>query len=218
MPIYKKSAEMRKNIMEATQQLVLEQGYGKTSVKDITQRLGIPRSLLYYYFKNKDDIMLELYRTFFAQNEELASKALPWGEQPLVRLMLKYILFRRRIAYNSLFTEFIITSPDYAVVGVDEAAQMANTYYSDSCEAFRHCGLPLDGEEFQIHVLMTESVSRALFRGEYYNTVHMTERKSIECFAEHTVMLTFNLDKAQMRVILDQAFAYADQIEAETAP
>ena len=90
---YKKSAEMRKNIVDAMAVLVQKNGYGKTSLKDISDYLGIPRSLIYYYFKNKDDIMHVLYYERFSMTEQLAEKVLPRGEEPLVRLMLKYLLY-----------------------------------------------------------------------------------------------------------------------------
>lgn len=62
---YKKSAEMRKNILEATKHVVQENGYTKTAIKDVADYLGVPRSLVYYYFKNKESIMQVLFREAF---------------------------------------------------------------------------------------------------------------------------------------------------------
>ena len=60
MATYKKSMEMRKKIMEATEHLILTKGYFHTNIKEIAEHLNIPRSLIYYYFSNKEDLMHEI--------------------------------------------------------------------------------------------------------------------------------------------------------------
>ena len=108
---------MRKSIVETMALLVRKNGYEKTNIRDISEYLNIPRSLIYYYFKNKDDIMHVLYYERFSITEQLAEKVLPRGEEPLVRLMLKYLLYRRNIICDPLFAEYIATAPEYASRG-----------------------------------------------------------------------------------------------------
>ena len=117
MAVYKKSAEMRKSIVETMALLVRKNGYEKTNIRDISEYLNIPRSLIYYYFKNKDDIMHVLYYERFSMTEQLAEEVLPRGEEPLVRLMLKYLLYRRNVICDPLFAEYIATAPEYASRG-----------------------------------------------------------------------------------------------------
>ena len=81
MAVYKKSAEMRKSIVETMELLVRKNGYEKTNIRDISEYLNIPRSLIYYYFKNKDDIMHVLYYERFSMTEQLAEEVLPRGEE-----------------------------------------------------------------------------------------------------------------------------------------
>ena len=88
MATYKKSAEMRNNILQAMKHLVLEKGYGKTGIKDIAEYLGIPRSLVYYYFDHKHSIMREIYAQRFSEVSQIVSTVLPLGKEPIVRLML----------------------------------------------------------------------------------------------------------------------------------
>lgn len=213
MPAYKKSAEMRRNIMDTMRQLVLEKGYSKTSITEVADRLGVSRALLYYYFTNKNDIMIALYDEQFHNLDSIALKVFRQDEDPLAWLMLKYIIFHRKIVTNPLFNEFIILSPDFASVGLDTTAEMSEQYYSDSYRAFKHYGKSADTNEFRIHVLMTEAVSRAFMQGEYYKTIHLTERETMEQFGSRTVMLTFGLTSEEFCAILDKAFDLADQLE-----
>ena len=42
-------------------ELFTEQGYDKTSLRDIAERLGTTKAALYYHFARKEDILLELH-------------------------------------------------------------------------------------------------------------------------------------------------------------
>lgn len=45
-------------ILDAAKLLFNRQGYAKTSVDDISQAVGMRKSSLYYYFKNKEDLFM----------------------------------------------------------------------------------------------------------------------------------------------------------------
>lgn len=51
-------SEKRDQILNAAKLLFNRQGYAKTSVDDISQAVGMRKSSLYYYFKNKEDLFM----------------------------------------------------------------------------------------------------------------------------------------------------------------
>ncbi len=51
----------RERILDIALELFTEQGYDKTSLRDIAQRLGTTKAALYYHFERKEDILLELH-------------------------------------------------------------------------------------------------------------------------------------------------------------
>lgn len=212
MPHYKKSAEMRKKILSATVRVVLDTGYLNLSIKEIANRLDVPRSLIYYYFDNKDAIMHELYQLQYQKLDVLASQVLPDNIDPLVQVIFKYIIFRRQMAQNPLFSDYIMYHQPYAAMSSAEAIQNQSEYYSDTYQAFQHYGLPTNGSKYQLHVLMVESVAQALRQGEASGLLQCSEWDSIKYFAEHTVMVTFDLTKDQLKPILKQAFELADRV------
>jgi AcrR family transcriptional regulator len=66
-------------LRELALQLFAEQGYEKTSLREIAERLGVTKAALYYYFKSKEDIVASLVEDYVAQLDELIA----WGkEQP----------------------------------------------------------------------------------------------------------------------------------------
>lgn len=212
MSKYKKSDEMRRRILSATVQVVLSTGYLNLSIKEIANQLGVPRSLIYYYFSNKDGIMQELYRLRYRELDTLASQVLPDNVDSLVRVIFKYIIFRRQMVHNPLFSDYILYHQPYAAMSNAEVIETQAEYYSDTYRAFQQYGLPTDGSKYQFHVLMIESVAQALRQGEASGQLRWTEWESIEHFAEHTVMVTFDLTKDQLKPILKQAFELADMV------
>jgi AcrR family transcriptional regulator len=55
-------AGKREAVLETAAELFLEKSYGRTSMNDVAERLNITKPALYYYFRNKEEILLECYR------------------------------------------------------------------------------------------------------------------------------------------------------------
>jgi AcrR family transcriptional regulator len=51
----------RERILDVALELFNEQGYDKTSLREIAERLGVTKAALYYHFERKEDILLELH-------------------------------------------------------------------------------------------------------------------------------------------------------------
>jgi len=51
----------RERILDVALELFNEQGYDKTSLRQIADRLGVTKAALYYHFERKEDILLELH-------------------------------------------------------------------------------------------------------------------------------------------------------------
>jgi AcrR family transcriptional regulator len=76
------SGSTRERILDIGLDLFIEHGYDRTSIRDIAERLGTTKAALYYHFKSKADILLELYLRLHGLGEQLldALEALPDGE------------------------------------------------------------------------------------------------------------------------------------------
>jgi AcrR family transcriptional regulator len=51
-----KSEQSQKKIIEATVRLLAENGYGRTSISDISDATGLTKGALYHHFSNKDEL------------------------------------------------------------------------------------------------------------------------------------------------------------------
>jgi AcrR family transcriptional regulator len=63
--------DTRSRLRELALELFAEQGYEKTSLREIAERLGVTKAALYYYFKSKEDIVASLVEDYVAQLDEL---------------------------------------------------------------------------------------------------------------------------------------------------
>jgi AcrR family transcriptional regulator len=74
-----KAGGTRERILDIALDLFIDQGYDKTSLREIADRLGFSKAALYYHFTSKADILLALHLRL----HELGSKALARvGETP----------------------------------------------------------------------------------------------------------------------------------------
>ena len=65
------STDTRARILAQAAQLFAEQDFSGTSIGEIAQRAGIAKSVIYHYFKSKDDILKTLIDEFIDEAVEL---------------------------------------------------------------------------------------------------------------------------------------------------
>lgn len=69
-------------ILDATEKLMLEEGYAAVSTRRVAAEAGLKPSLVHYYFPTTDDLLLACYRRAADLNIQRTQEALS-GEQPL---------------------------------------------------------------------------------------------------------------------------------------
>ncbi|MEG1984751.1 MAG: TetR/AcrR family transcriptional regulator [Oscillospiraceae bacterium] len=71
-------------IMETMYRLIAEKGYDKTSIGQIADAIGIKKASIYYYFKSKEDIFLqmvrELYKEDYSEQADFSKKEIGTDE------------------------------------------------------------------------------------------------------------------------------------------
>ncbi len=95
----------REEIISAAQKLIIQKGYRKTSVEDITKEAGIAKGSFYTYFKSKDSLM----ESIFSEKIEVLSKGLEdslKNVQGLDDTIKKYIRYYLSVSENE--AEFIL--------------------------------------------------------------------------------------------------------------
>src|ERR1700685_3510913 len=85
--------DTRARIQRVAVELFAEQGYDKTSLREIAERLDVTKAALYYHFKSKEDIVRSLLDDYFAQLDSLTDWARGQPATPAVRaeILTRYI-------------------------------------------------------------------------------------------------------------------------------
>ena len=75
--------DTRSRAQKVALELFAEQGYEKTSLREIAERLGVTKAALYYHFKSKEDIVHSFTDDYFAELDALLdwAKEQPRGER-----------------------------------------------------------------------------------------------------------------------------------------
>ncbi len=71
----RRGTDTKGRIQEVALELFAEQGYEKTSLREIAERLGVTKAALYYHFRTKEDIVASLFDDLMAQIDEI----IEWG-------------------------------------------------------------------------------------------------------------------------------------------
>jgi AcrR family transcriptional regulator len=90
-------AHTRQRIQSVALELFAEQGYDKTSLREIAERLGVTKAALYYHFKSKEDIVTSLVEDFYRQIDELIAwgATLPGTPQSRADVLTRYFAIVR---------------------------------------------------------------------------------------------------------------------------
>lgn len=73
--------EMRELILDAALELFNEQGYEKTSLRQIAERVGVTKAALYYHFERKEEILFELHLRLHALGSDILDRLAELGDE-----------------------------------------------------------------------------------------------------------------------------------------
>jgi AcrR family transcriptional regulator len=85
--------DTRSRLRELALEMFAEQGYEKTSLREIAERLGVTKAALYYYFKSKEDIVASLVEDYVSELDGLIDWARSQPRSPATRtaIVSKYL-------------------------------------------------------------------------------------------------------------------------------
>jgi AcrR family transcriptional regulator len=81
----------RQRIQDVALELFAEQGYEKTSLREIAERLDVTKAALYYHFKTKEEILVSIFEDLSQPIVDL----IEWGKAQPQTLETKQEIIRR---------------------------------------------------------------------------------------------------------------------------
>ncbi|MFI8218129.1 TetR/AcrR family transcriptional regulator [Streptomyces sp. NPDC085932] len=87
----RRRGDTRRRIQDVALELFAEQGYEKTSLREIAERLDVTKAALYYHFKTKEEILVSIFEDLTQPIEDL----IDWGRSRPHTLETKQEIIRR---------------------------------------------------------------------------------------------------------------------------
>ena len=91
---------LRGQILDESAKLFIEHGFNGTTINDIAASLGVTRTNIYYYFKDKREILEELTGDIFMTGRMIAKKAAEPRSDPVLALRELVEIFARVVLSN----------------------------------------------------------------------------------------------------------------------
>ena len=91
---------LRRQILDESAKLFIEHGFNGTTINDIAASLGVTRTNIYYYFKDKKEILVELTGDIFLTGRMIAKKAAEPRSDPVLALRELVEIFARVVLSN----------------------------------------------------------------------------------------------------------------------
>lgn len=87
----RRRGDTRQRIQDVALELFAEQGYEKTSLREIAERLDVTKAALYYHFKSKEEILVGIFEDLSRPMEHLVE----WAREQPHTLETKQEIIRR---------------------------------------------------------------------------------------------------------------------------
>ncbi len=102
-------SETRTLIIEATEQVIREEGYAATSTRRVALRAGLKPSLVHYYFPTTDDLLLAVFEVGAAKSDMMIEAALASGDP--IRALWRFFSDNSRTALSVEYLALAIRRP-----------------------------------------------------------------------------------------------------------
>ena len=127
-----KPAPRRAELLDVAVNLFYEKGYAHTTLQDIADRMGFTKAAIYYYAKNKEELLVEIYEAIvepaIADARALADRPAPDGATQFVALIEQHLqTFLRNVEANAVFDVQNVTLSEAAKHRIQSLGRDYNT-------------------------------------------------------------------------------------------
>ena len=183
MKITKEQKQEKLNaIVESAISVFVALGYEKTTFKDIADKMGIARSTIYLYFKDKFELLKACINYQFGQNKELFLKMDFDKYQNQKEALIEILSRLEQISKEQNLKQFIVTIAAQAVHDENIANLWKHEVFSNLKALWQEIGSRLK---------LTEATSQFYFTIIY--SVFFTTNYTSTCVKEQDPMMNFSL-------------------------
>lgn len=193
----KKSLKTKEQLLNTAKHLFYSQGYDHTTTRQIADQSGISQSVLFYHFKNKEEILHILVRIYYQNLSIQVMAAAP--SLTGVELLLAYFYVQFfSLYYNRRFKSLILQAED----------TVADILYNDYCKTLFPALKegPEDKDQPLIDITILIASQNAVLR--------LSDKGRVSIGFERFIEILLNLMKAYLALDTKTVNAALPKIEA----
>jgi len=115
------------SILQAAKRLFCEHGYPQTKIQDVAREAEVSVGTVYFYFRNKEDLLLQLMDAIALNMRSILGQAFQTGETPLERF---------ENAGRTFFEEFCLAHPHQLIILLRESVGISKEIEAKRKEIF----------------------------------------------------------------------------------
>jgi len=212
---YKKSAETRQRIIEATKKLFIRKGYYNTTIKEIAAEAHIIHSSIYYYFRNKEAIARVIFDIVAEKIILARDAALEADPDRLTNTILTYILTFKYLALNKATQAVYYDMVQYANYDKVNLERVQRTFYGTTKTLFDEYGIPASDKRISAYILTSDAFAKALFKGIINGLLDFSLEEAMDYFCRHMLMSDIHIPDKEYREKLQTAFRISEGIDLD---
>ncbi|MCL1913464.1 MAG: TetR/AcrR family transcriptional regulator [Eubacteriaceae bacterium] len=162
-----KNNKIKEDIYTTSKKAFYERGFLDVTLKEVAEQLGIPASLITYYFKTRDNLVSCIFDDFL--------KSIRNRIESYANLNISSILFQQ-ILTSYIYYDIVLSDENNTrffkeiLLRKNDSYQYYSPASDESCKAIAHeFGLTITQVEYEIFAQMQSSAKTAFFRHYFTN-------------------------------------------------
>lgn len=196
MEIEKKD-DIRNIIIKEASKLFIQQGYTKTTIRQIATVCNLGRGHLYYYFNKKEDIILYLYKNLIEQIYTYINKSTKQTLDPLISYAMTQSIYIKTIATNEYLFRMYIEASEIDTL----RKEYLNTLRDILNKYLRELNFKFDSNDINLSIIIGSAGEDELLRRFYNNDTNLSLDEIIKSTIK-TRLLLLNIHQEDVNSIL----------------
>ena len=188
---------LRNKIIKVSRRFFLEQGYEKTSIRQIVKKVGLPTGSLYNFFQNKEELLLYSLKDALFEISSLTDSITEEYKEPLLRYALDIALgmteiFKHKYLFNLYSAIYQNESVEKLVIGL-KITKMKNL--------LKELNLHFNDDEIHSRILVVHGAIKALMMAKI-NKELSADFKDIYSLTIKVALSEFDIPKQKIDKII----------------
>lgn len=200
--------DIKKRIIAKSSKLFITQGYNKTTIRRIAEESGLGRGHLYYYFKKKENILLQIYKSFLEKIYKYIIDNHTLGSSTLVSYAVSQYLYTNIIVNSDALFRIYIEASKVDII----RKEYVNILIDLFDEKVKESEYDFSERDIYLSVTIGCAGESELLNRYYEKSIDLTLEEIIKSIIT-TRLLLLNIDSDSINKIIDETMEIVNKID-----